>query len=623
MKKMIMRYKLIKSFVVNYKLILILILATILRFYNLDFQSPWLDEIHSLNESNPNISIFDLYERIKMGEQLPPLYFYILYFIFKLFGYSIAVARGFSALLGVITVYSCFLLTKELINKRTALVAALFMCVNYYMIFYSQEARPYMLFTLFMLFSYYRMVLFIKSHSTKNAVWYGVAACFMIHSHFVGFFTLFAQFVALILYFILKEGVNRKQLLKGGTIAAVVLLILYIPAFDALISLSDIKSFWIRPLAEDGLTLIYTSFFGKSEIIIVFNLIFYFGFVYWLFEQGKSNIKKTGEKLAEHWVSIILILWISLTLLIPLIRTYTSVPMILGRYLIAILPAIIIILAIGVTHIKNNFLSATLVALYSIFTLVFIFFIKDYYVSVKKAQFRESTSYIMERNSKNHKVVTSLPVYLPYFFQKENKNYDIINSDLNVFIEDQAQKKRPIKAFWYFDGHNRKYNPKKETIEFLKKNYIIQDSYTGFQAWTRHYVVKEESNIKVEFTQAELTQLLSMSQIKSYVEKFNFEQNHLSVKGWAIFKNVNSKNTEIRLMLFNNQTGYLIETTDKIRSDVTAFLKLDYNADYSGFETNMDLDYIPKGNYLLGIWLKNDVENINGLFLYKEEIKIQ
>ena len=76
-------------------------------------------------------------------------------------------------------------------------------------------------------------------------------------------------------------------------------------------------------------------------------------------------------------------------------------------------------------------------------------------------------------------------------------------------------------------------------------------------------------------------------------------------------------------MLFNNQTGYLIETTDKIRSDVTTFFKLDYNADYSGFETNMDLDYIPKGNYLLGIWLKNDVENINGLFLHKEEIKIQ
>lgn len=619
-----MIYKLSKGLTSNYKLILvlILILAAFLRFYNLDFQSPWLDEIHTLNESNPNHSIFELYKHITRGEQLPPLYFYLLYFVFKIFGYSIFVARAFSAVLGVITVYSLFLLTKELINKKTAIIATVIVCINYYMIYYSQEARPYMLFTLFTILSYYRMVLFIKNHSVKNAIWFGVVACFMIHSHLVGLFTLFAQFVTLTLYYIFKEDVNRKELFKGGIITALTLLILYIPAIDSLLNLFEIKSFWLRPPTADSFTLIYNDFFGKSEIIQFFNLVFFIGFLYWLVIQDKKKATKNGKKLSGQWVSIILVLWVSITILIPLIRTHISVPMILGRYFIAIVPAIIIIFAIGLSQIKNTFVSITLVTLYSIFTLIHLFIIKDYYTNVKKAQFREATSYIMENNEDNHEIVTSLPQYLPYFFNKENKGYEIRNSNLDAYAAKQIKKQQPLNDFWYFDGHNRKDNPKVETKNFLNKHYYVQDSYSGFQAWTKHYVVKNETNIKTEFTTIELEKLLS-SPVKSNIDKFKFDKNSLYVKGWAFLKNIDSKNTKLKLILFKEQTVFFIESIQESRPDVAKSANSDFNVDFSGFEVNTNLDYIPEGNYKLGVWLKNDVDKIEGLFLSKKEIKIQ
>ena len=72
----------------NYLLITILVFAAILRFYHIDFQSIWLDEIHTMNEANPNVGFFDLYDIIMAGEQMPPLYFYSLYFFSDMYLYT-------------------------------------------------------------------------------------------------------------------------------------------------------------------------------------------------------------------------------------------------------------------------------------------------------------------------------------------------------------------------------------------------------------------------------------------------------------------------------------------------------------------------------------------------------
>ena len=601
-------------------LILILVLAAILRLYNLDFQSPWLDEIHTLNESNPNHSISELYAHITRAEQLPPLYFYVLYFIFKVFGYSIVVARAVSALLGIVSVYAFYLLVKELIGKKTALIAALLIALNYYMIFYSQEARPYTLFVLFTILSYYKMAVFIKNHSVKNAVWFGVFTCLMLHSHVVGFFVLFAQVITLLIYFLLKEGVDRKLLFRRGILAAGVLLVLYLPALDSFLNLFQIKSFWIKPPTADALALIYNDFFGKSEIILFFNLVFFLGFMYWL---TKSKQDQKTEKLSSQWISILIILWISLSILIPIIRTYVSVPMILGRYFIAVLPAILILLAIGVSKLKSKLITFTLVSLYTIYSLVHLVLIKDYYSTVTKAQFRELTTYIMERNADNDDVVTSLPQYIPYFFQKENKEYTIIGSSLDEFVNKQIQDKLPKQSFWYFDAHGREFTASTETLNFLSKNYIITDSYSGFQAWTRHYVIKDETNMKFEFSPEDFKRLTATNKIKTSIEKFIVDQNRLNASGWAMLENVDSKNTKLTVMLLNEQTGYVIESINKKRPDVTNFFKLDYNADHSGFEINTSLDQLPKGKYKLIFWLKNETENKESLVITNKEISLQ
>ena len=134
--------KILETIKNNYILSFILFLSLILRFYHLDFQSIWLDEIHTMNESNPNISLSELYSAIQTGEQMPPLYFYILYFIFKIFGYTTFVARFFSAVLGVISIYALYVFSKEVFNKKVALISSFLLSINSFHLYYSQEARP-------------------------------------------------------------------------------------------------------------------------------------------------------------------------------------------------------------------------------------------------------------------------------------------------------------------------------------------------------------------------------------------------------------------------------------------------------------------------------------------------
>ena len=85
---------------------------------------------HTMNEANPNAGFFDLYTIITGGEQMPPHYFYSLYFIFKIFGYHTIVARLYSAIIAIVSIYAIYLLGKEMFSKKTGLIAAIILCVN-------------------------------------------------------------------------------------------------------------------------------------------------------------------------------------------------------------------------------------------------------------------------------------------------------------------------------------------------------------------------------------------------------------------------------------------------------------------------------------------------------------
>ena len=67
---------------------LIIFIGIIFRFYNIDFENLWFDEIVSYWISDPKISIFESYQRNNIGEGTPFLFNFLIKILHNIFGYT-------------------------------------------------------------------------------------------------------------------------------------------------------------------------------------------------------------------------------------------------------------------------------------------------------------------------------------------------------------------------------------------------------------------------------------------------------------------------------------------------------------------------------------------------------
>jgi uncharacterized membrane protein len=123
----------------------ILALGAGLRFYRLSGQSLWNDEGTSVALAGRSLSQITVSAAADIH---PPLYHYLLHYWLRLFGSGDAAARSLSALLGVGVVALTYLLGRRLFGALAGWEAALAMAISSYQVYYSQEARMYMLLTL-------------------------------------------------------------------------------------------------------------------------------------------------------------------------------------------------------------------------------------------------------------------------------------------------------------------------------------------------------------------------------------------------------------------------------------------------------------------------------------------
>ncbi len=132
------------SIISFFPLFLILLLATLLRFYNLAGQSLWSDEGNSIALARHSFS--EIAQRTAFDIH-PPLYYWLLKLWTILFDDSEIALRSLSALLGVGLVYLIWWLGQRLFNQRVGLIAAFIAALSPFQVYYAQEARMYMLLT--------------------------------------------------------------------------------------------------------------------------------------------------------------------------------------------------------------------------------------------------------------------------------------------------------------------------------------------------------------------------------------------------------------------------------------------------------------------------------------------
>jgi 4-amino-4-deoxy-L-arabinose transferase-like glycosyltransferase len=231
-----------KIFRIDAILFSILLLASFLRIYHLGFQSAWLDEIHTLKEADPNLSLSEFHNIIMMREGIPHFYFLTIRFFAEIFGHSIYLARLVSAVAGIASVYYIFLIGKKLLDKRTGYIAALLLTVNLFHIEFSQEARSYSLVVFFILIATHRLLIYSKDVNYKNPVLLGFFTGLIPNAHPIGLLNVMAIFSFLLFLLVRIKGKDQKRhFFKNSFIVGVVFFIVFSPVYVIVSKVSDIQ----------------------------------------------------------------------------------------------------------------------------------------------------------------------------------------------------------------------------------------------------------------------------------------------------------------------------------------------------------------------------------------------
>lgn len=202
----------------------ILILGLILRVISLD-QSLWLDEATSVLAAN-KLSYSAIIHQFSPGDFHPPAYYLLLKFWIGIFGSSEAAARSLSVFFGVITIYLVYSLTRKLFDKTTALLAALLLATAPLHIYYSQEARMYVLETLLVV-KIIQLVVTIVNGKQRAFNWVSLFAFsgLLLYTDYLPVMI----FISVGLYLLLFENKVSRKYLFGWLGVFIGLVIVYLP----------------------------------------------------------------------------------------------------------------------------------------------------------------------------------------------------------------------------------------------------------------------------------------------------------------------------------------------------------------------------------------------------------
>jgi 4-amino-4-deoxy-L-arabinose transferase-like glycosyltransferase len=212
-------------------LLLILLLATGLRFYRLAGPSLWSDEGNSV--ALARLGFAEIAGRTAFDIH-PPLYYWLLKIWVALFGFGEAAVRSFSAVLGVLVVMVVWLLARTMFDRRVSFAAAFAAAVSPLLVYYSQEARMYMLLTFLSSFAMWLGVRLLQTDSPRTgrllALVYIVTVTAGLYTHYA--FPLMLAALNLIAFpWFFRSG----QLRLGNTqfrtwlVAQAIPLLLYLP----------------------------------------------------------------------------------------------------------------------------------------------------------------------------------------------------------------------------------------------------------------------------------------------------------------------------------------------------------------------------------------------------------
>lgn len=413
------KYNLTFSLIKDYRLYLVLslVFGIFIRFYGLEIQSLWLDELYTV--VNASSGATELYTFL-LGDVHPPFHYLLMLYWIRLFGNSVFVVRCFSALIGSASLIYMYYYSKQFFSKYIATSATILMSFTYPGIYYSQEARSYILLILLSLISTF---LFIKIISTKKEetqlqdhLLYLISSILLMYTHYFGLLLVIFQ----LSYWIIVSIIYKNER-SNAFMTACVLFVAYfiwIPiAFDTMITKGG-GNFWIPKPDIQFFTRYW--YFITYPLELPQRIVFLSLLIVPLILNPRGIISKIVNSSKNIQLKSPITILVYFVVAIP---TFTFIlsqhtPVLIERNLLIISPFIYILIAMWVSLVKQ--LQGYKQVAYIFFICIFCFTIlAPTYYQPYKEQWREAVDYSVKiSDEKTAIIVLNRMNFFQYYFEK-------------------------------------------------------------------------------------------------------------------------------------------------------------------------------------------------------------
>ncbi len=475
-----------------YLIVAILIFAALLRFYRLEYQSFWTDEIIT-NKASKN-SVSDLIFHPTTNNNMPPLYFVITHLLLKVDHYSAELLLRFpSVLFGVLSVAVFYFIVKRFLGSKVSLVATAFMAIAPFHIWYSQEARPYSLLLFLSLLSIWLLQeLVSKPHSSWRQTGFVGSVVLTFYCHTIAIAFIGALFIYVLMFYFKSDWKYWSKIFMSIIILmvpALIYLLLNPPAaggdphrttnilsslaytlwtFSTGFSLGPCLSEWH---VQDKLKILQPHIHLILPIMLLVSM---------LFLVGTAKLYKNDKK--AFWFTLLLFIC---PLLLGIVGSFiSSVHPFNVRYSIISYPAFIILIAFGLLSI-NNFKGRWFA--FGSLVLVCVLSLNNYYFQQKyhREDNRSAGQFLKTHAMDNDLVICSAG------YTASNLRYYCIRQDIHFIgypakyqLVDPVQIKSDFgkiiaerDRFWLFLSRTFHSDPHGHIIKYCNENFYAQERY--------------------------------------------------------------------------------------------------------------------------------------------------
>lgn len=418
----------------------ILLLTSALRIYGLADESLWLDEaLVDVRISKDYQSLLTDWDSKRQG----PLYPIIAKAWCDQFGDDEFNLRFTAALLGILAVFAIYRLGKELFGYSAGIWAALLSALNPFLVYFSQEARPYTLFILCSTFSVLYFVRILRGASIQDNILFVLSTIGALYSHPYGPFLIVTHFL-MVIGLLWSERESLRVALRRIWISMLSVLLLYTPMLYIFTQTFLQK---IEKPTVAGSWLVHRPIIQVWETICDYFMNPVFGIALCAFIIAVIGMKLWRDKKFGFPLTVLLSLALSF-LLVPWIISALITPIYLYKYTAPAIVVFLILAGYALSLIPWKPRIAALVVLIALN----LWPLYENYTRVDKDPWRQTVAYL-NANLQAHDMILLDPTYAssPFRYYYQDRK-DVLYRRLR-FLAEFREVPGHIQRVWFVFAH--------------------------------------------------------------------------------------------------------------------------------------------------------------------------